>query len=393
MPVFTLASENRTTVINRAISDIRKQGSAAVNKDLFDVYANNYFKGISSVFSDIDSNSPLFEKLQQYKLNAANFAAHKSYMVTDKLRAAKDDAEIKSIVNKFNRYQSAEYNTMVARSRTAKQWDTFESEKHLFPNLEWIRTRSANPRELHLGYVGIILPINDAFWQQNQPGNLWNCKCDWKTTDAQPTAKPTKITPAATGLDGNPYETGKLITEKHPYFKVTAEAKKQIKQFVNQNTYERVYQNDNIFVDVSYAQGKLERKKNTNASVLLAEYHKESTTLLPVSTEKGVISNDAIRHKYNNEWDYKILEGNNTKTGVQNAIKNSKGKENVIIFLKKNDYDGLIAGLETAFQEGRAKIIKLVDIYTTDNKLYRLTVNEIKDKSFIDKLKTHKATR
>ncbi len=232
MTVFTLAAENRTTVINLAISDIRKQGSEAINKDLFNVYVNNYFKGISSVFNDIDSNSPLWEKVQQYKLNAANFAAHKSYMVTDKIRAAKDDAEIKSIVNKFNRYQSAEYNTIVARSRTAKQWDTFESEKHLFPNLEWIRTRSANPRELHLGYVGIILPMNDAFWQQNQPGNLWNCKCDWKTTDAQTTAKPTKITPAATGLDGNPYETGKLITEKHPYFKVSADEKTIIDKFL-----------------------------------------------------------------------------------------------------------------------------------------------------------------
>jgi hypothetical protein len=48
IPVFTLAAENRTTVINRAISDIRKQGAEAINKDLFDVYANNYFKGINS---------------------------------------------------------------------------------------------------------------------------------------------------------------------------------------------------------------------------------------------------------------------------------------------------------------------------------------------------------
>jgi len=152
----------------------------------------------------------------------------------------KEKGNKKDFINKaklasarFNQYQKTEYNTFVARCRTAKQWDTFLQEKHLFPNLTWIRSRSANPRELHLGYVGIILPQNHPFWQTNQPGNLWNCKCDWKTTDAQTTAKPDKITPPAKGLDGNPYDTGKLITENHPYFEnVSKSNRKQINKYV-----------------------------------------------------------------------------------------------------------------------------------------------------------------
>ncbi len=215
LPVFTLAAENRTTVANRAIENINKADSPAINSDLFQLYSQNYTKALDSVFNDISPTHPMWEKVQQYRLNTANFAAHKAYKVTDEIKTAEN---AKAVISKYNRFQAAEYNTVVSRSRTAKQFETFQQEKHLYPNLEWIRTRSANPRELHLSYVGIVLPINHPFWSANQPGNLWNCKCDWKTTDTEPTAEPTKITPAAKGLEGNPYDTGELITKKHPYF-------------------------------------------------------------------------------------------------------------------------------------------------------------------------------
>ena len=228
LPIFSLAIGNRATQAKQAITDIGAGKNNTINPDLYKLYNDSYNKALDGVFSDIDPTHPLWEKVQQFKLNTADFAAHKSYQVTKNLNVIASKAKqsppgtyeklAKAEIGKYNRYQSAEYNTIISRSRTAKQWDTFQGEKHVYPNLEWMRTSSSTPRELHIGYVGIILPINDPFWQENQPGNLWNCKCDWKTTDADPTPEPDKIVPAQRGLEGNPYETGKLISDDHPYF-------------------------------------------------------------------------------------------------------------------------------------------------------------------------------
>ena len=67
--------------------------------------------------------------------------------------------------------------------------------------------------------MGLILPQDDPFWGRNQPGNEYNCKCDWRTTDkpASTSRTPDDIPPAK-GLDGNPAETGELVTARHPYF-------------------------------------------------------------------------------------------------------------------------------------------------------------------------------
>ncbi|MCQ2275428.1 MAG: phage head morphogenesis protein [Bacteroidales bacterium] len=147
----------------------------------------------------------------------------------------------KAVLNTFNRYQAAEYNTATARARTAKQWTDFNADpvaNELYPNLRWIRTRSANPRELHLRFAGLVLPKNDPFWLQNQPGNLWNCKCDWEETD-DPT-NTNDLTPDeldeyrsdgggihASGLDGNPAETGEVFTDECTYFKQAGNGKRR----------------------------------------------------------------------------------------------------------------------------------------------------------------------
>jgi len=62
------------------------------------------------------------------------------------------------------------------------------------------------------------LPIDDPFWQENQPGNLYNCKCDWQTTDKEVSVTPAKSVKPSPGLEGNPATTREIFTDKHPYF-------------------------------------------------------------------------------------------------------------------------------------------------------------------------------
>ena len=135
----------------------------------------------------------------------------------------------KAVLNTFNRYQAAEYNTATARARTAKQWTDFNADpiaNELYPNLRWLPSRSANPREEHIPFYNLVLPKNDPFWLQNQPGNLWNCKCDWEETD-EPATSSRPQTICAKGLEGNPAETGEVFTDECTYFKQAGKNRKE----------------------------------------------------------------------------------------------------------------------------------------------------------------------
>ena len=47
-----------------------------------------------------------------------------------------------------------------------------------------------------------VLPADHPFWQENFPGNLWNCKCDWTHTDEPVTSFPQANVKPHTGLEG-----------------------------------------------------------------------------------------------------------------------------------------------------------------------------------------------
>lgn len=77
---------------------------------------------------------------------------------------------------------------------------------------------------------------SDPFWQENQPGNLWNCKCDWEETDAPIDTKELKADDLAkarkegggihaNGLEGNPAVTGEIFTQGCTYFKNVSRTK------------------------------------------------------------------------------------------------------------------------------------------------------------------------
>ena len=58
--------------------------------------------------------------------NVSRFAAYKAHQATQEILEYIDsddyETKAKQIINRYNRYQVAEYNTAVARSRTALQW-------------------------------------------------------------------------------------------------------------------------------------------------------------------------------------------------------------------------------------------------------------------------------
>lgn len=213
---------NSRTLMTSAIRDIFEGQADEIHPSIFEVYNKSYHGAITSVFGTKET-----ELSQLFKLNLSKLAACKSFQVTGLLMQARtqfdrweDYAKVaRGIVNEYNRYQRTEFNTIVARARTAKQFLKFLDEKDVMPNLKWLPTVSVTPRDIHVILVNTVRPIDDPLWQLHQPGNLYGCKCDWENTSEPVTDSPIGELPKpARGLEGNPAVTGEIFTERHSYY-------------------------------------------------------------------------------------------------------------------------------------------------------------------------------
>lgn len=73
----------------------------------------------------------------------------------------------------------------VRTARAAGQWERIQRTKEGLPYLLYVRTTSLEPRIEHLGWVGLILPIDHEFWATHFPPNGWNCKCSVRQITAR----------------------------------------------------------------------------------------------------------------------------------------------------------------------------------------------------------------
>lgn len=212
----TQALADSRTTLWQAILNIRS-GNRAATETLFNHFLKNYHAALQQTADP--------QLLQHFQNNLARLAALKAeHLASDvrklaKLSQSEFNTQARVLLNTYNRYQAAEYNTFVHRARVANQFAIFQKERHLYPNVQWLRTRSANPRDLHLSYVGRIWALDDPFLLSNHPGCLWGCKCSWRTTADAPTDN-SGIEPvtAAPGLEGNPFFTKEIVSNKHPYY-------------------------------------------------------------------------------------------------------------------------------------------------------------------------------
>lgn len=133
-------------------------------------------------------------------------------------RFAKD---VQPYVRHKNRaWLRTEYDTAVRRAHQAADWQQFEAEKDVLPNLEWIPSTSPTPGADHRVFWGTVLPVDDPFWKEHRPGDRWNCKCELRATDKDCTARPhgTEKDNPQSGLENNPGKDGHLFSDKHPYY-------------------------------------------------------------------------------------------------------------------------------------------------------------------------------
>ena len=113
-----------------------------------------------------------------------------------------------------------EYDTAVLRAHQAADWQQYEREKDMLPNLKWMPSTSINPGTDHMPFWNTVRPIDDPFWDEHRPGDRWNCKCSLTSTDEPVTATPQagKESDPQPGLSSNPGKERAAFSQDHPYF-------------------------------------------------------------------------------------------------------------------------------------------------------------------------------
>lgn len=69
------------------------------------------------------------------------------------------------------------YDTNVTQSYNAGREVQMQAVKHLRPYGLYRHTSSEHPRLHHLAWDGLILPLEDPWWDSHTPQNGWGCKC------------------------------------------------------------------------------------------------------------------------------------------------------------------------------------------------------------------------
>ena len=69
------------------------------------------------------------------------------------------------------------YRANIRSARAAGQWDRIQRSKRALPFLLYLLGPSERHRPHHQAKAGLVLPVDDPFWQTWYPPNGWNCKC------------------------------------------------------------------------------------------------------------------------------------------------------------------------------------------------------------------------
>jgi hypothetical protein len=168
--------------------------------------------------------------------------------------------------------------------------------------------------------------------------------------------------------------------------------KQLLHAIVNQNRmpkgYTQIYQGkQGVYVQVHATQSKQELADNLRIGQHLANQG-ERVQLLPIDSTQGTSNPDATRN--DTVWEFKTPDSASGKNGTQNAIKqaSAQGRENVLIELNAAyKIADVINGLKAAFQPGRAKSIQQVDLMLPDGQIINFTADQLRNYSFIDRLK------
>lgn len=279
----------------------------------------------------------------QLKKNVAVFSAFKSHAqgyeifqaLTDpdgKRRSWNDfKKEAAAIDSKYNQqWLEAEYNLATRQARSAVQWSDFERDKDVYPNLEYMPSRAAEPSAEHTRYYGMIAAIDDPVWDTLMPPSRWNCQCWVRQTLATTTVTRPEPPAAIRGISGNAGKTGMVFSPSHPYIdNLTKPAKEEVRAQLN-----KLMENNSEMIRLKMGKNALMVAVNSDPGDLDVNVDFGSSIVKALKTDVQINPHYYTPGKKNPEFtlqgtigDLYRFQGTNLRSAIASGFSSKVGKD------------------------------------------------------------------
>lgn len=237
-------------------------------RETFNEIKSGAGKGYGANFTKFGKNAARDKAVLKMQRNIFKFSGAKNYVqlveLNDKMvkagRVVSFDEfkeEALKINDKYNiNYLQAEFQTARQAGHHARNWQQYQDEKKLFPNLKYKTAGDKLVRDSHRALEGTIAPIDSPFWDKYYPPNGYRCRC-FVVQSAETVSPdlPTNVEEVKQEFRFNVGKENQVFKEngkaEHPYFsvlvdnpEVEAEVERQmVKAFRDQV---RAWSKDNI---------------------------------------------------------------------------------------------------------------------------------------------------
>lgn len=200
-----------------------------IARKLLEGVDEGYRKQMQNVLFDSED----YIMLKSLRDNTYMFSAAKTYQQTKEMSSlitgksginpfSEFKKQAREVFDKYNEnYLRAEYNSAIAQSRSASQWQEITKQSKFLPMLTYVTAGDGRVRPQHEILNNTTKPVGDAFWNKFYPPNGWNCRCTvLQSSDEKETDLPKDIS-----IEDVPpifrFNAGKekiVFSKKHPYF-------------------------------------------------------------------------------------------------------------------------------------------------------------------------------
>jgi len=202
-----------------------------VNEDIWEHNYKQLSKAIDTGYKTAYDKHDV-KMLYELKNNVAVFSAFKAYrmgkdvshLLVDENGERKSWSEFykdyKKVDGKYNsQWLAAEYDMATKQAHAAADWQVFERDKEVYPNLKYMPSMANEPRVDHEHYYGLVAGIDDPVWNNILPPSVWGCQCYVEQTyePANNKVNSEETLPPPKGIVGNPGKTGMIFSPEHPY--------------------------------------------------------------------------------------------------------------------------------------------------------------------------------
>ena len=219
--------------------------------DVYLMNATKLHRGVSKGYGKVTStyNDPDYRLYKSLNDNIYMFSAAKTVQQTLAMSEALTDGkriipyeEFKEkagdIFDNYNdNYLNAEYYTAIDSARMADKWQDFVDNADVMPLLQFSTSNDETVCEICAPLDGVILPIDDPFWDMYAIPVHFRCNCDIHALTEEQGTKAggetdrDELAYVRKSMEGhsehllrnNPGKTGMVFTKAHPYFSIPKE--------------------------------------------------------------------------------------------------------------------------------------------------------------------------